>query len=258
MSTALVTFCDQGASVAERLAEGLGECQLYVHRSVKRKVEAERFTSIMKLAGKLFQQYRKIVFIAPCGLAVRAIAPHLKHKTTDPAVVLVDVGGRYAVSLLSGHEGGANQLALRVANVIAAEPVISTTTEAAKDLIVGVGCRRGVEAKKVVAAIRQALRRAKASLKQVRMLASASLKADEAGLLQAAEKLGLGLRFISAEEILSTRRQFRHSQFVARKVNLPAVAEPAALLAGRRTTLILPKTIFDQVTVAIARENCFW
>jgi cobalt-precorrin 5A hydrolase len=90
------------------------------------------------------------------------------------------------------------------------------------------------------------------------MLASASLKAEEAGLLQAAEKLGLSLRFISAEEILSTRKYFQHSRFVARKVSLPAVAEPAALLAGRRTKLILPKTIFNQVTVAIARENCSW
>jgi cobalt-precorrin 5A hydrolase len=66
------------------------------------------------------------------------------------------------------------------------------------------------------------------------------------------------LRFIAAEEIRSTTKQFRHSRFVAKKVNLPAVAEPAALLAGRRTQLILPKTIFNQVTVAIARENSSW
>ena len=170
----------------------------------------------------------------------------------------MDAGGRYAVSLLSGHEGGANQLALQVANLIAAEPVISTTTEAIKNLIVGVGCRRGVDSKNVVSAVRQALRSAKASVKQVRMLASASIKSDESGLLLAAKRLGLELRFIAAEEIRSTTKQFRHSRFVAKKVNLPAVAEPAALLAGRRTQLILPKTIFNQVTVAIARENSSW
>jgi cobalt-precorrin 5A hydrolase len=258
MGTAIVTFCDQGASVAERLREWLDESQIYVHRSVDRRVDAKRFASIMTLAGKLFRQYRKIVFIAPCGLVVRAIAPHLNHKTVDPAVVLVDVGGRFAVSLLSGHEGGANQLALQVANAISAEPVISTTTEAVKDLIVGVGCRRGVRAENVEFAIRQALRTARVSLTQVRLLASASLKANEAGLLQAAEKLELPLRFISADEILSTTKQFRHSRFVAGKVNLPGVAEPSALLAGRRTQLILPKTIFNHVTVAIARENFSW
>ena len=258
MSTAIVTFCEPGVAIAERLRAGLGETQVFVHRSVKRSGEAKSFSSIMTLAGKLFQQYRRLVFIAPCGMVVRAIAPHLRHKTTDPAVVVVDAGGRYAVSLLSGHEGGANQLALQVANLIAAEPVISTTTEAIKNLIVGVGCRRGVDSKNVVSAVRQALRSAKASVKQVRMLASASIKSDESGLLLAAKRLGLELRFIAAEEIRSTTKQFRHSRFVAKKVNLPAVAEPAALLAGRRTQLMLPKTIFNQVTVAIARENSSW
>ncbi len=258
MSTAIVTFCEQGVAIAEKLREGLGETQVYVHRSAKRGTGAKSFSSIMTLAGKLFQQYRRLVFIAPSGMVVRAIAPHLQHKTTDPAVVVVDAGGRYAVSLLSGHEGGANQLALQVANLIAAEPVISTTTEAVKNLIVGVGCRRGVDSKNVVSAVRQALRSAKASLTQVRMLASASIKSDEAGLLLAAKRLGLELRFIAADEIRSTAKQFGRSRFVADKVNLPAVAEPAALLAGRRTQLILPKTIFNHVTVAIARENSSW
>ncbi len=258
MTTAIVTFCEQGVAIAEKLREGLGEAQVYVHRSIKRSPGAKGFTSIMALAGKLFQQYRRLVFIAPSGMVVRAIAPHLRHKTIDPAVVVVDAGGRYAVSLLSGHEGGANHLALQVANLIAAEPVISTTTEAVKNLIVGVGCRREVDSKNVVLAVRRALRCAKANVKQVRMLASASIKSDEAGLLLAAKRLGLELRFIAAEDIRSTAKQFCHSQFVARKVNLPAVAEPAALLAGRRTQLILPKTIFNHVTVAIARENFSW
>ena len=73
--------------------------------------------------------------------------------------------------------------------------------------------------------------------------------------MQAARELGLSLRFINASEILSTTKTFRHSQFVADKIKLPAVAEPSALLAGRRTQLILPKTIIHGVTVAIAREN---
>jgi len=236
----------------------LGEARLYVHASVKRRPrtdEAKAFDSVVVLTRTLFGRYQKLVYIAPCGVVVRAIAPCLRHKKIDPAVVVVDVGGRYAVSLLSGHEGGANALALEVANLIGAEPVISTTTEAVKSLIVGIGCRRGVEAEQVIAGIRQALRQVKKPLTQVRCLASAALKAHEAGLLRAAEQLGVGLRFIADEEIRSTKRQFQHSRFVAAKVNLPAVAEPAALLAGRRTQLILPKTIFNGVTVAIARES---
>jgi cobalt-precorrin 5A hydrolase len=249
---AVVTLSAGGA----RLARRLGDCRLYVHEAVKGRLRAERFDSALTLTRRLFGEVRKLVFVAPCGVAVRAIAPLIRYKRTDPAVVVVDVGGRYAVSLLSGHEGGANALALQVANRLGAEPVVTTTTEAAKDLIVGVGCRRGAAAEPIVAAVRQALRAARVRLDRVRWLASASLKADECGLIQAATALGVGLRLVAADEICSTVKRFHASAFVTARVGLPAVAEPAALLAGRRTRLLLPKTVFQGVTVAIARENC--
>ncbi|MDH4183671.1 MAG: cobalamin biosynthesis protein, partial [Nitrospinota bacterium] len=69
-------------------------------------------------------------------------------------------------------------------------------------------------------------------------------------------ELGLPLRFIDSEEIRQTFREFEHSEFVWSEVNLPAVAEPCALLAGRRTKLILKRKIYSGVTVAVARENC--
>jgi len=255
MSTAIITLCDQGARVAWALADKLGDARVYVHECVAEPRDAERFPAVVKLTEQIFGQYKRLVYIAPCGVVVRAIAPLIRHKLSDPAVVVVDVGARHAVSLLSGHEGGANQLALEVANALGAEPVISTTTEAVKNLTVGVGCRRGAKAEKIAGAIRQALDQVGASVEEVRFLASADLKSDEAGLLQAAQTLNLPLRFIRADEILSTVKTFRHSQFVADKVQLPAVAEPSALLAGRRTKLILPKTIINGITVAIAQEN---
>jgi cobalt-precorrin 5A hydrolase len=255
MSAAIITLCDQGARIAIALAGKLPGAKLFVHECVTEPVEAQRFPAIVNLTEQIFGQYKRLVYIAPCGVVVRAIAPLIRHKLSDPAVVVVDVGARHAVSLLSGHEGGANQLALEVANAIGAEPVISTTTEAVKNLTIGIGCRRGAKAGNIAGAIREALAHVGANLEQVRFVASADLKSDEAGLLQAASELGLSLRFIRADEIRSTVKQFRHSQFVADKVKLPAVAEPSALLAGRRTQLILPKTIINGVTVAIAREN---
>jgi cobalt-precorrin 5A hydrolase len=93
---------------------------------------------------------------------------------------------------------------------------------------------------------------------EVRYLSSSDLKADEDGLLEAAERLDIPLRLISGAEIRASGRLFHESAFVQDKVALPAVAEPAALLAGRRTQLILPKTIIKSVTVAVARENCSW
>lgn len=254
--TALITLSNAGAILLGRLARAMGACHVFVHRTVARRFQGERFGAMRPLTRRLFDRYRALVFVMPCGVVVRALVGLPKHKTLDPAVVVVDAGGRYAISLLSGHEGGANALALQVANILAAEPVISTTSESAKDLIVGVGCRRGVAAEDIVAAVRGGLRRARGRLAQVRLLASADIKRNEPGLLAAAAKLGTGLRFISSGEIRSTAKAFGRSRFVETKVGLPAVAEPAALLAGRRTRLILPKTIIRGVTVAVARENC--
>ncbi|NQT85267.1 cobalamin biosynthesis protein [bacterium] len=256
MSLAIITLSEQGARLAARLAAGLPESTVYVHRSVDALPDAVRFDRVVALTADIFGTHRGLVYIAPCGVVVRAVAKCLEHKTTDPAVVVVDVGGRWAVSLLSGHEGGANDLAVAVANILGAEPVVSTTTEAAKSLIVGVGCRRGVSAEEVEDAVRTALAGAGLSLDDVRLLASVDIKNDEAGLIEAARSLGVPLRFIGSEEIRSALGGFTRSDFVMEKVNVPAVAEPAALLAGRRTQLVLQKTIVGPVTVAAAREDC--
>ena len=152
---------------------------MFLHAGVTELPQARRFDRLAELTHEIFPVYQGLVYIAPTGAVVRAIAPCLRHKTVDPAVVAVDVGGRWAVSLLSGHEGGANELAMAVANILGAEPVISTTTEAVKDLIVGVGCRRGAAAGAIVAAIREALSLAGCELARVRLLASADIKADE-------------------------------------------------------------------------------
>jgi len=220
--------------------------------------EVERFSKIAELTAALFPVCRGLVYAAPCGVVIRALAPLIKSKYGDPAVVVLDVGGRWAVSLLSGHEGGANDLAIRVANLTGAEPVITTTTEALKSVIVGIGCRRGTKAERIVAAVREALAGAGITLEEVRLLASADVKADEAGLLAAAETLGVPIRFLPAAEIQASTREFSHSDFVAEKVNLPAVAEPAALLAGRRTQFICRKKTTNGITIALAREGFSW
>ncbi len=220
--------------------------------------EVERFTRIADLTAALFPVCRGLVYAAPCGVVVRAIAPLIKSKYEDPAVVVLDAGGRWAVSLLSGHEGGANALTIQVANILGLEPVITTTTEALKSVIVGIGCRRGTPAERIVAAINSALAEAGVALAEVRLIASADLKADEVGLLAAAEALGVPARFIPSAEIRASSREFSHSAFVEEQVHLPAVAEPAALLAGSRTHLIRGKKAYDGITIAIAREGFSW
>ncbi|MGE5799739.1 MAG: cobalamin biosynthesis protein [Syntrophaceae bacterium] len=253
---AVISLSEAGAPLARAIAEALRGSTVFLHETVSSRHAGVRFQRIFDLVSELYEETDGMVFIGPCGVAVRALAPHLRSKLVDPPVVVVDVGGRYAISLLSGHEGGANDLAVIVGNVLGAEPVVTTTTEAAKTILVGIGCRRGCTAKAIVEAVRFALDKAGIDLNRVRYLASADVKAGEAGLIQAAQELGVPLRIIPSEEIRACTRDFSCSPLAQEKVNLPAVAEPAALLAGRRTTLIHPKTVHNHVAVAIAKEGC--
>ncbi len=256
MKTALITLSNQGAQVITQLQGDLPAATCYLHETVGEQWQGIRFARIIDLTERIFHDFEGLVYVTPCGMVVRAIAAHIQHKTKDPAVVSVDVGARYAISLLSGHEGGANDLAYRVANSLGAEPVISTSSEAAKDIIVGIGCRRGVPAAAIVHAVREGLRKIELEPRHVRLLTSAQVKADEPGLREAADVLALPLRFIPDEEIRNKPKEFQETPAAQRNVNLPAVAEPTALLAGRRTSLLLQKTVYEGVTIAIARENC--
>lgn len=85
--------------------------------------------SLSECVGEWFAKVDAIVFLCAAGIAVRSIAPYIKHKSTDPAVVVVDETGKFSISLLSGHMGGANELAERIGMLLNAVPVITTATD---------------------------------------------------------------------------------------------------------------------------------
>lgn len=108
----------------------------------------------------LMADYDVIVCVMAAGIAVRGIAPHIRHKSVDPAVLVMDSGGQYVISLLSGHLGGANEAAVDLAKRIDAKPVITTGTDVKGSMAVDVlaeklGCvlRDFSGAKDVTAAI---------------------------------------------------------------------------------------------------------
>ena len=133
MKTVLICFSDAGAVLAERIAELLYLDKTDIH-SIEKFALKYGFISHKSVCadmGELFSANDALIFIGACGIAVRDIAPHLKNKTVDPAVLVLDDQGKFVIPILSGHIGGANALAAHIAEMIGAAPVITTATDGA-------------------------------------------------------------------------------------------------------------------------------
>ena len=349
MKTALICFSDAGAALSCRLCSLLGLEPSSVH-SVRKFAEKYGFTPHEKISadmGELFSAHEALLFVGACGIAVRSIAPHLKSKTEDPAVLVLDDRGRFVIPILSGHIGGANELARSLADQLGAEAVITTATDGAgrfscdawakthdcaissmdaakavsaailtrdvpitsepefplpgdlpgglpgslpgglpggltrggsgdigiyigvrthepfettlrlipRAVTLGIGCRRGISADAVKAAIEKTLGENGIDLRSVTKIASVDLKKDEAGLCASARDLGAELVFYSAEELAAVPGSFTESEFVKKTVGVGNVCERAAVLgcgAKDASALLMKKTAENGVTVAAA------
>ncbi|MFG3356708.1 precorrin-3B C(17)-methyltransferase [Streptomyces griseofuscus] len=272
-----------------------------------------------------FAECEQLVCFLATGATVRLLAPLLAGKAADPGVVCVDEGGRFAVSLVGGHGGGANELAREVGELLGAEPVVTTATDAVglagldtlglpcegavaavsralldgepvalaaeltwplpplpvspqgsytirltdKDvepgprevllrppsLVVGVGASRGAPVDEVLGLIEETLREAGLSSRSVAELATVDAKAEEPGILAAAERLGVPVVTYSAEELAAVEVPNPSAAPLA-AVGTPSVAEAAALLGGGE--LLVPKRKSDaspaMATCAVVRR----
>ena len=134
MTVWLIAYSRRGCETALRVAEGLTRrgdaCRVFASEKNRVGEAVETLTvPCADWAGAGFAEADALIFCCAAGIAVRGIAPHVRSKKTDPAVLVVDETGRFAVSLLSGHIGGANELAEAVAADLGATPVVTTATD---------------------------------------------------------------------------------------------------------------------------------
>ena len=331
MSLGIISFTSRGRKQAERLNRLLREAGYDCRDDSGRKAA--------DWAGEMFREGRSMIFVGAAGIAVRSIAPWLKDKFRDPAVVVMDEAGRFVIPILSGHAGGANDLARVIGTLAGAVPVITTATDvnqvfsvdvfavlnglqisdrvrakeiamallekepvgffsefpivaeneketdwipkgccrekaekniritvkeresdwAEEDLILrpralclGVGCRRGIETKRLKDTVFQALAKANLSPAAVKTLATIDLKFDEQAIRELAEERGWELRFFSAEELNAVQGSFSGSDFVQKTVGVDNVCERAALAALPGGRLVMEKKAENGVTAAAA------
>ena len=320
-----------------------------------------------------FDKAELIVFISAAGIAVRKIAPYLKNKTTDPAVVCMDEGGKFVIPLVSGHLGGANAWAQKIAERIGATAVITTATDGRgifavdlfakenglliedsskikevsarllagervgicsdvaiggkvpeglvycrtecvieessgarpecgititedsnlpqqfkvecrllpKNLVLGIGCRRGTNAGKLESFVLDILKQNGLDVRRVCAVTSIDIKKEETAIVALAKHLGVPFAVYSAEQLKACKGEFSASAFVEAQVGVDNVCERSAIctaeefentnskrnapdqgtqsdperIAGERTRLVLKKTVGEGMTLAVAKIN---
>ena len=119
----LLSFSDTGSSISETIASKI------TSQYPNADVIIKRVTSITGYISSIFETAKLLIFIGAAGIAVRAVAPLLKSKVTDPAVIVIDEATRFVIPILSGHIGGANRYACEIAEIIGAAAVITTSTD---------------------------------------------------------------------------------------------------------------------------------
>ncbi len=134
MRTAIIAITRNGAQLGKRLRENLAGSCLHVSSRYAGQAGNDRETfapaDLRELISGLWSRVDGFVLIMATGIVVRMIAPLLESKDTDPAVVVMDDAGKFAISLVSGHLGGGNELAERCAFSSGARAVITTATDA--------------------------------------------------------------------------------------------------------------------------------
>lgn len=330
----IITISPTGTALALRIKNELPSCEIFTLEKYACEGTVAFNQSLSELVKQLFVSGNKLIFIMATGIVVRSIAPCIEHKANDPAVVVVDECGQFAISLLSGHLGGANELCRNIANLLGAIPVVTTasdlhgkmavdsfaqlhgfiiddltaakqvtalllnnkniqlrneticatntpysTTEIAdalivvthrrlvestipyskllaKNIVIGVGCRKDVAGEAIIAFIEQKLAEMNIDSRCIAGFASVDIKANEAGIHQAAQYFSVSVSFINRADIALVESQFASSAFVKEQIGVSGVCEPAAYLAAQSNgRFLLRKCSQNGITLAFFEQG---
>lgn len=246
MKIAICHITENGGRIAEEINEKLRGSQVF---------DLSGKGNVSQWVNKNFHSFEGHIFIMSMGIVYRVIAGLISDKYHDPAVVVVDDARRFSIAALSGHEGGANDLAFKTAQILDNQAVITTASDTNKRIILGIGCRKGVAKEQIISSVNQALCDKNLTLNDIRIAASVDIKKTEQGMLQGFDELKIPLLFISSERIKNFSGYSNESKAAMRQLGLPGVSEPCALLAARDGELILERTVYGDVTIALAKED---
>lgn len=341
----ILSFTKAGSEQNEKLCQEFQnqgyDCTGYTMKSFQGKLQVIP-ENLTKWVGEQWGTV-SFVFISAAGIAVRCVAPWVKDKFTDSAVVVMDEQGQFVIPLLSGHIGQAVELSRRIAEYCSGTPVITTATDiqgkfavdvftkenhlkmtdrrlakevsadvvngknigmyseyeiqgtcpkevklcdslealssyahsvvicqqyrldkeipagalqlTLPDIVVGIGCRKGVPEGQIKEMVRETLETNHLQKEQVCMLASIACKKEEEGLVNLAAKWQVPFVTYTAEELKEIIQVSTRSKFVEETVGVDNVCERAAMLAGKKGTLLQPKTCGKEVTVSLVRKE---
>lgn len=258
----IIALTPTGKALAESLQQQLINLELIADVCFKPKPFTEKVQA-------LFNAGDALIFICSTGIVFRTLAPVLKDKYKDPPVLVVDEAGQFVVPLLSGHEGGANELAAQVANGLNARLVLTTAKPYLQPVYtVGMGCERNCPQEQLQSLLHSCLEQAGLSLTQIESINSIDIKADETGLVELAETCKKPYQTFNKQQLSAMEHLLSvKSEYVFKTVGVYGVAEAAALVAAHalasiganqaeidQPELVLHKQKNTQATCAIARS----
>ena len=296
MKIRLISYSQRGRDTARDIAAALAaeghECRRFALPKYLSEGDEPLTVSCSEWAGEGFKDADALVFCCAAGIAVRAIAPWVKDKTTDPAVVATDVNGLFAVDVFAEKNDlfitdmklakevsaalvAGKKVAFRsdipwkgelpaclseepqpigvyVSAKEDAEPFRTTLRLIPRRFAAGVGCRRGKSLEDLRAFVSAQLEDCGVSQRELRCIASIDIKKDEPGLIALADELRVPFVTFTAEELMSAPGEFSVSEFVRSQTGVDSVCERAAVVASGGK-LIRNKTAADGMTFALAK-----